>query len=102
MSKVDLQPHKYREIKHGPSRGRKVVDYDNPKAYIRISKLDHGEFYIQNGRLMAADGVSVPHKDTPAWALEEIKKQSPEALRAVGYSGGAAGGTGQSPGSQER
>lgn len=85
MAKVDLSPHKYREIKHGPGRGRKVVDYDNPKAYIRIANLEHGYLFIQNGRLMQPDGASIPHESTPDWALAEIKKQSPEALRAVGY-----------------
>lgn len=85
MAKLDLSPHKYVQIKKGANRGRKVVDYDNPNAYIRLSHKDHGELYIQKGKLMYADGSSIAFEDTPEWALEEILKQSPEALKEAGY-----------------
>lgn len=85
MAKLDLQPHKYREIKKGSMRGRKVVDYDHPNAYIRISSRDHGELFIQKGHLMDAGGTVIPHDQVPDWAMAEIMKQSPEALREAGY-----------------
>lgn len=86
MAKLDLAPHKYVQIKKGANRGRKVVDYDNPNAYIRLSAKDQGELYIQNGKLMYADGTAIAFEDTPQWALDEIMKQSPEALKEAGYS----------------
>jgi hypothetical protein len=85
MAKLDLSPHKYVQIKKGANRGRKVVDYDNPNAYIRLSHKDHGELYIQKGKLMYADGSAIAFEDTPEWALELIMKQSPEALKEAGY-----------------
>ncbi len=86
MAKLDLSPHKYVQIKKGSNRGRKVVDYDNPNAYIRLSHKDHGELYIQKGKLMyAGEGGVIPFEETPQWALDEIMKQSPEALKEAGY-----------------
>ena len=85
MAKLDLNPHKYVQIKKGSNRGRKVVDYDNPNAYIRLSHKDHGELYIQKGKLIYSDGTAIAFEDTPQWALDEIMKQSPEALKEAGY-----------------
>ena len=85
MASLDLHPHKYVSIKKGSNRGRKVVDYDNPNAYIRLSVKDQGELFIQKGKLMYSDGTVIPPDDVPEWALAEIMKQSPESLREAGY-----------------
>lgn len=85
MGKIDLAPHKYVAIQKGPNRGKKVVDYNNPNAYIRLHDRDNGTLFIQKGKLMHPDGVVIPFEDTPDWALKQIMAQSPEALRDAGY-----------------
>jgi hypothetical protein len=86
MGSIDLSPHKYRPISKGPNRGRKVVDYNNPNAYIRLHDKDQGTLFIQKGKLMYPDGVAIPFEDTPEWALKQIKAMTAESLKEVGYS----------------
>jgi hypothetical protein len=85
MGKIDLSPHKYVAITKGANRGRKVVDYNNPNAYIRLHDKEHGTLFIQKGKLMYPDGVAIPFEDTPDWALKQIMAQSADALREAGY-----------------
>lgn len=82
---IDLSPHKYRPISKGANRGRKVVDYNNPNAYIRLHDKEQGTLFIQKGKLMYPDGVAIPFEQTPEWALKQILALTPESLKEAGY-----------------
>jgi hypothetical protein len=82
MSGIDYQVHNLIELKG--RRGMKVVDYNNPKAYVRLSCKD-GTAYIQKGKIMYEDGVVISPNKMPEWLAAEIKKCDPASLRDAGF-----------------
>lgn len=82
MSGIDYQVHNLVELKG--RRGMKVVDYSNPKAYVRIA-CKEGTVFIQRGKIMYEDGVAIPPNKLPEWLVAEIKKCDPAALKDAGF-----------------
>jgi hypothetical protein len=78
---INLTPHSYVKGRAGASK----VDYRNANHYLRLTKKDCAVLYIQRGRIQTEDGDVIPFEDLEPWAVEEIMKCTPEALRAVGF-----------------
>jgi hypothetical protein len=77
----NFKPHPYRTTKGG----NKTVDYAKATPYIKITVKDQPELYIQKGKIMTADDQEIAFADLADWAVAEIKKCTPEALRAAGF-----------------